>query len=56
MPPVIEIDCGLNYCMAYSENNKLYTWGDNQWGQLGDGTFESRSKPVEIRIPDQPAD
>ncbi len=28
----------------------LYTWGDNQFGQLGDGTYENKKKPAPIDI------
>lgn len=34
------------YCAISS--GELFCWGNNDYGQLGDGTFESRSEPVKI--------
>ena len=33
---------------AVQENGDLYCWGDNGYGQVGDGTMERRSKPVKV--------
>lgn len=33
-------------CMALDSNHNVYAWGDNSYGQLGDGTLVSRSTPV----------
>ena len=30
------------------DNGTLWAWGDNQWGQLGDGTTEDRATPVRV--------
>lgn len=39
---------GANHTLAYGMDGKLYTWGRNNEGQLGDGTTVSRSSPVKI--------
>lgn len=33
---------------AITTNNLVYAWGNNEFGQLGDGTKLSRSTPIEI--------
>jgi alpha-tubulin suppressor-like RCC1 family protein len=37
-----------SHTAALTSNNKLFTWGVNNNGQIGDGTFFSRSSPVQI--------
>ncbi|WP_379316564.1 RCC1 domain-containing protein [Paenibacillus puldeungensis] len=34
---------------AIDENNQLWTWGRNEFGQLGDGTNTNRSIPVKVK-------
>jgi uncharacterized repeat protein (TIGR02543 family) len=34
--------------MVYTSNNRLFTWGNNDSGQLGDGTTLTRTQPVNI--------
>lgn len=38
---------GLGHACALS-NGKVYCWGDNTYGQLGDGTNTSRTNPVQV--------
>jgi hypothetical protein len=33
---------------ALKENGTLWIWGDNEFGQLGDGTTDDRTSPVEM--------
>ncbi|MFA6867165.1 MAG: hypothetical protein WCR54_06570, partial [Clostridia bacterium] len=44
----IEIACGEDFSLALSDNGKLYSWGHNNCGQLGDGTFIDKHLPTEI--------
>ncbi len=40
-----------DHSLALGSNGKLYTWGYNNRGQLGDGTNINRTTPVQINIP-----
>ena len=37
--------------LALSSKGKLYAWGDNEFGELGDGTTTSRVAPVLVHLP-----
>lgn len=39
---------GGRYSCALSSNDKVYCWGDNTYGQLGNGTTTSSTTPVEV--------
>jgi alpha-tubulin suppressor-like RCC1 family protein len=39
---------GLNHTAAIKTDGTLWSWGNNQYGQLGSGTVVSRSSPVQI--------
>ena len=53
---VMEIAAGYDYTCALSTSDDVKCWGDNYWGQLGDGTTINRGKPVAIvRVPIQAA-
>ena len=34
---MIQIACGDDHCLALTKGGQLYSWGDNQYGQLGNG-------------------
>jgi alpha-tubulin suppressor-like RCC1 family protein len=46
--PIVALSANSDgsFCLALDENHKVYAWGTNEHGQLGDGTFTNRSKPV----------
>ena len=43
-----EISVGYNHCLAIDKNGKLFAWGKNETGQLGDGTKISKNLPIQI--------
>ena len=45
-----QIACGFTYSMAIGDDGNLYTWGWNNYGQLGDGTTTQRNKPMKITL------
>lgn len=36
----------VDHFIALDEDGKVYTWGENHYGELGDGSTESRDMPV----------
>ena len=34
--------------MALRSDGMVFAWGDNSYGQLGDGTYQDRSYPVQV--------
>ncbi|MBU1143737.1 MAG: InlB B-repeat-containing protein, partial [Firmicutes bacterium] len=45
---VVYIDLGLDNSSLVTSYGRIYTWGDNGQGKLGDGTQIKKLKPVEI--------
>jgi alpha-tubulin suppressor-like RCC1 family protein len=39
---------GPHHSFAITTDGVLWAWGDNYWGQIGDGTTESRLLPVSV--------
>jgi len=50
---IVDIDCGFSHNIALKSDGTLWSWGNNYYGQLGDGTIENRNTPVEVRGPDE---
>ncbi len=48
---VIQIAAGKFYSLALKKDGSVWAWGDNQWGQLGDGTDVNRPAPVQVLTP-----
>ena len=42
------VDAGYTQSMVTKSDGTVWGWGDNQYGQLGDGTTTTRLTPVEI--------
>ena len=48
MDNVIYVSLGTESSAAITENGDLYTWGRNNYGQLGDGTTKNKDRPQKI--------
>ncbi len=54
MEGISQVSCGTGFTAAVTKEGKLYTWGDNRWGQLGDDTIVNKSTPTLIKIKGNP--
>ena len=48
MDNVAAVSAGLLHGMAITADGNLWVWGDNSYGQLGDGTTIERPEPIRI--------
>ncbi|WP_052323205.1 RCC1 domain-containing protein [Bifidobacterium sp. 7101] len=46
-------DSSYGFSLAVGSDGNAYAWGNNSYGQLGDGTRTTRSTPVMVRTPDR---
>ncbi len=47
---VYGVAAGWNHTCAWSNDGGVWCWGDNPYGQLGDGSTTNRSRPVQVGI------
>jgi alpha-tubulin suppressor-like RCC1 family protein len=45
----MHIECGNNYTVGVTKNGKVFSWGDNGWGQLGHTDMKYRIKPKRVK-------
>jgi len=45
---IVDVECGISHTLALRADGTLWACGWNQNGQLGDGTFEVRSRFVQV--------
>lgn len=45
---VIQVANGANHSCALMHTGQVKCWGNNSYGQLGDGTLEQRNTPVDV--------
>jgi len=43
---VVSVACGTAHTCALTADRKVYCWGDNSFGQVGDGSYAVRDTPV----------
>ena len=51
---ITKITVGGTFCMALASDGTLYTWGQNNHNQLGDGTTTERKTPVTVSYSGDP--
>lgn len=54
-PKVIAVQGGFNHSLALDSESRVWSWGGNGAGQLGDGTRTNRNKPVRVTDPGDPS-
>jgi len=48
MDDVTSVAIGFNHMLAVRTDGSIWTWGNNNYGQLGDGTTRNRTSPINI--------
>lgn len=49
----IDIKAGMYHTIALKEDGSVWAWGKNDYGQLGNGTNENSSIPVQVQIDEE---
>jgi alpha-tubulin suppressor-like RCC1 family protein len=49
LPAIKQVSCNHGHCLALALDGRVWAWGDNPHGELGDGTQVDRSSPVLVR-------
>jgi alpha-tubulin suppressor-like RCC1 family protein len=50
----IDVQGGSDFTVALTDQGHVFTWGGNQWGQLGDGTTQHRFAPHQVKVTGSP--
>ncbi|RBP98766.1 RCC1 domain-containing protein, partial [Bifidobacterium xylocopae] len=51
LPRFTQISAGYWHSLAIGSDGNTYAWGNNQYGQLGDGTTTNSNIPVRVHTP-----
>lgn len=51
MDDVVEIAGGQSHSIALKKDGTVWVWGENEWGQLGNGTNTGSATPVQVHFP-----
>jgi alpha-tubulin suppressor-like RCC1 family protein len=46
---IVEISAGVDHALARDKAGNVWTWGDNDFGQLGDGTTAESEVPLKVK-------
>ena len=47
---VVTVAAGESHSLAFDDQGRLWAWGSNSYGQLGDGSTTNRSSPVQVNL------
>jgi alpha-tubulin suppressor-like RCC1 family protein len=47
---IVQYGAGINHAVVLADDGKLYAWGQNDRGQLGNGTIASSAVPVAVTM------
>lgn len=51
---IIKVACGDAHTLALSEDGVVYAWGQNAYGQLGNGIdYDDYLEPVKLQFPEK---
>jgi alpha-tubulin suppressor-like RCC1 family protein len=45
---IVAVAAGGNHSLALKADGTVWAWGDNLWGELGDGSRRTRARPVRV--------
>lgn len=48
--PIVQISCGLHHTVVMTSAGEVFTFGSNQFGQLGTGDLQPILTPVQVKI------
>lgn len=48
--PVVQIACGLHHTVVLTQSGDVFTFGSNQYGQLGTGDLLAYAGPVKVQL------
>lgn len=48
--PVVQIACGMHHTVVLTLAGEVFTFGSNQYGQLGTGDLQPHVGPVEVKV------
>lgn len=48
--PIIQIACGLHHTVCLTQTGEVFTFGSNQYGQLGTGDLLPHTGPMQVKI------
>lgn len=47
---VTAIAAGIEHTVVLKDDGTVWTWGGNEYGQIGDGTRDDKNKPVQVSV------
>jgi alpha-tubulin suppressor-like RCC1 family protein len=47
---IVEVSAGEDFSLALGRDHAVSAWGDNLYGELGDGTWDNRVKPIRVNL------